>query len=291
MINFIQLCITGVSVGLIYGLVAVGFVMIYKSSQIFNFAQGEMVMVGAYLAWTFLVSLGMPAWLGILAVFVIAGGVGYGLERFPLRPMIGQPVLATIMVTMGIAIFLRGLAILIWATDIGIKFSPILAEENIDVLGVPLSNVIMANFVFVVVLVILLSLFFNYSRIGLHMRAAAENHQLSQSMGIRVTRAIAQSWAIAALVSTMGGFLLGYMRGMDFGLSQIGLIAMAAALVGGLESFKGAIMGGLIIGLAETLTGCYIGHGLKEVVPYVLMVFVLVWKPYGLFGLERIERV
>ena len=159
MINLIQLFITGLSVGLIYGLVAVGFVMIYKSSQIFNFAQGEMVMVGAYLAWTFLVSLGLPGWLGMLAVFVIAGGVGYGLERFPLRPMIGQPVLATIMVTMGIAIFLQGLAILIWSTDIGIKFPPILAEKNIDVFGVPLSNVIVANFVLVIVLVILLSLF------------------------------------------------------------------------------------------------------------------------------------
>jgi branched-chain amino acid transport system permease protein len=291
MINLVQLLVTGLSVGLIYGLVAVGFVMIYKSSQIFNFAQGEMVMVGAYLTWTFLVSLGLPLWLGILLVLVIAGGVGYGFERFPLRPMIGQPILATIMVTMGMAIFLRGLAILIWSADIGIKFPAIVVERTVEFFGVPLSNLILANFAFVLFLVILLSVFFNYSRVGLHMRAAAENHQLAQSMGIRVTRAIAQSWAIAALVSTMGGFLLAYMRGMDFGLSQIGLIAMAAALVGGLESFKGAIMGGLIIGLAETLTGCYIGHGLKEVVPFVIMVFVLVWRPYGLFGLARIERV
>jgi branched-chain amino acid transport system permease protein len=291
MINIIQLLITGISVGVIYGLIAVGFVLIYKSSKIFNFAQGEMVMVGAFLMWSFLVLKGVPPWLGILIVFLIVGGVGYGLERFPLRPMIGQPVLATIMVTMGIAVFLRGLAILIWANDIGIKFPSLITEKTVLVFGIPFSNILLGNFLLVLVLVVLLSIFFKVSRTGLHMRAAAENQQLAQSMGIRVTRAIAQSWAIAAIVSATGGFLLGYMRGIDFGLSEIGLIAMAAALVGGLESFKGAIFGGVIIGVCETFTGCYIGHGLKEVVPFIVMVFVLIYKPYGLFGLERIERV
>jgi len=291
MINLIQLLTTGVSVGVIYGLIAVGFVLIYKSSQIFNFAQGEMVMVGAFLMWTFLVAVGTPLWLGIILVFGIVGLAGYGLERFPLRPMIGQPILATIMITMGIAVFLRGLAILLWASNIDIKFPSFVTERMINVFGIPLSNVMLGSFFFALILVVALSLFFAYSRTGLHMRAAAENHQLAQSMGIRVTRAIAQSWAIAAIVSTAGGFLLGYMRGIDFGLSEIGLIAMAAALVGGLESFKGAMLGGVIIGVAETLTGCYIGHGLKEVVPFVIMVFVLIYKPYGLFGLERIERV
>ena len=291
MINILQLLITGVSVGVIYGLIAVGFVLIYKSSQIFNFAQGEMVMIGSYLMWSFLVLYGAPPWLGILIVFLIVGLVGYGLERFPRRPMIGQPILATIMVTMGIAVFLRGLAILIWANDIGIQFPPLVKEKTVRVFGIPFSNIILGNFLLVIVLVALLSIFFKYSRTGLHMRAAAENQQLAQSMGIRVTRAIAQSWAIAAIVSATGGFLLGYMRGIDFGLSEIGLIAMAAALVGGLESFKGAIFGGVIIGVCETFTGCYIGHGLKEVVPFIIMVFVLIYKPYGLFGLERIERV
>jgi branched-chain amino acid transport system permease protein len=291
MINILQLLITGVSVGVIYGLIAVGFVLIYKSSKIFNFAQGEMVMVGAFLMWSFLVLYKVPPWLSILIVFLIVGLVGYGLERFPLRPMIGQPVLATIMVTMGIAVFLRGLAILIWSNDIGIKFPSLVTEKTVLVFGISFSNILLGNFLLVIALVVLLSIFFKYSRTGLHMRAAAENQQLAQSMGIRVTRAIAQSWAIAAIVSTTGGFLLGYMRGIDFGLSEIGLIAMAAALVGGLESFKGAIFGGVIIGVCETFTGCYVGHGLKEVVPFIIMVFVLIYKPYGLFGLERIERV
>jgi branched-chain amino acid transport system permease protein len=291
MINIIQLLITGVSVGVIYGLIAVGFVLIYKSSQIFNFAQGEMVMIGSYLMWSVLVLYGAPPWLGILIVFLIVGLAGYGLERFPLRPMIGQPILATIMVTMGIAVFLRGLAILVWANDIGIQFPLLVTEKTVQVFGIPFSNITLGNFLLVIVLVVLLSIFFKYSRTGLHMRAAAENQQLAQSMGIRVTRAIAQSWVIAAIVSATGGFLLGYMRGIDFGLSEIGLIAMAAALVGGLESFKGAIFGGVIIGVCQTFTGCYIGHGLKEVVPFIIMVFVLIYKPYGLFGLERIERV
>lgn len=291
MITFFQLLISGLSVGFIYGLIAVGFVLIYKSSKIFNFSQGEMVMFGAFLMWAFLGPLGIHPVLGFILVLAIVGLAGYVLERFPLRPMIGQPILATIMVTMGIAVFLRGLALLLWSENIGIKFPPIITEKTVSIFNIPLSNVTLGSFFFVSILVLLLSLFFNYSRTGLHMRAAAENHQVAQSMGIRVTQAIAQSWAIAAIVSTVGGFLLGYIRGIDFGLSEIGLIAIAAALVGGLESFKGAILGGVIIGVAQTFTGGYIGYGLKEVVPFILMVFVLIYKPYGLFGLERIERV
>lgn len=291
MITFVQLLVSGISVGFIYGLIAVGFVLIYKSSQIFNFAQGEMVMFGSFLMWSFLGPLGLPPVVGIILALAIAGLAGYGLERFPLRPMIGQPILATIMVTMGIAVFLKGLALLLWSENIGIKFPAIVTERTVSIFNIPFSNVTLGSFFFVLILVLLLSMFFNYSRTGLHMRAAAENHQLAQSMGIRVTQAIAQSWAIAAVVSTLGGFLLGYVRGIDFGLTEIGLIAIAAALVGGLESFKGAILGGVIMGVAQTFTGGYIGYGLKEVVPFIIMVLVLFYKPYGLFGLERIERV
>ncbi|MGZ3746587.1 MAG: branched-chain amino acid ABC transporter permease [Pseudobdellovibrionaceae bacterium] len=281
---------SGISVGFIYGLIAVGFVLIYKSSQIFNFAQGEMVMSGAFLVWSFL-NLGIAPALAILLVLAIVGLAGYGLERFPLRPMIGQPILATIMITIGIGIFLKGLALLLWSHNIGIKYPDIITEKTISVFSVPISNVTIGIFFFGLILVILLSLFFNHSRTGLHMRAAAESHQLAQSMGIRVTQAIAQSWAIAAIVATLGGFLLGYIRGIDFGLIDIGLVAVAAALVGGLESFKGAILGGVIMGVAQTFTGGYIGYGLKEVVPFLVMVLVLIFKPYGLFGLVKIERV
>jgi branched-chain amino acid transport system permease protein len=282
--------VSGISVGFIYGLIAVGFVLIYKSSQIFNFAQGEMVMSGAFLVWSFL-NLGIAPALAILLVLAIVGLAGYGLERFPLRPMIGQPILATIMITIGIGIFLKGLALLLWSHNIGIKYPDIITEKTISVFSVPISNVTIGIFFFGLILVILLSLFFNHSRAGLHMRAAAESHQLAQSMGIRVTQAIAQSWAIAAIVATLGGFLLGYIRGIDFGLIDIGLVAVAAALVGGLESFKGAILGGVIMGVAQTFTGGYIGYGLKEVVPFLIMVLVLIFKPYGLFGLVKIERV
>jgi branched-chain amino acid transport system permease protein len=290
MITFVQLLVSGISVGFIYGLIAVGFVLIYKSSQIFNFAQGEMVMSGAFLVWSFL-NLGIAPALAILLVLAIVGLAGYGLERFPLRPMIGQPILATIMITIGIGIFLKGLALLLWSHNIGIKYPDIITEKTISVFSVPISNVTIGIFFFGLILVILLSLFFNHSRTGLHMRAAAESHQLAQSMGIRVTQAIAQSWAIAAIVATLGGFLLGYIRGIDFGLIDIGLVAVAAALVGGLESFKGAILGGVIMGVAQTFTGGYIGYGLKEVVPFLIMVLVLIFKPYGLFGLVKIERV
>lgn len=291
MIKGIQLLFTSLSVGLIYGLLALGFVLIYKSSKIFNFAQGEMVMVGAFLTWTFLGLYQFPVLPGFLFAFGIAGLVGYALERFPFRAMIGQSAEAIVMVTLGIAVFLRGLAILLWADFIGIKFPNIFDEKTINILQIPISSGVIWNLAIVFAVVIILSLFFLYTRTGLHMRAAAESHQVAQSMGIRVTRAIAQSWAVAAIISTMGGFLLGYMRGIDFGLANLGLIAVAAALVGGLESFKGAIVGGIIIGVAETFTGYYIGRGLKEVIPYIVMVLVVLYKPYGLFGLQSIKRV
>lgn len=290
MITFFQLLISGLSVGFIYGLIAVGFVLIFKSSQIFNFAQGEMVMFGAFLVWAFL-NTGITPVLAIPLVLVLVGLAGYGLERFPLRAMIGQPIMATIMITMGIAVFLKGLALPLWSDNIGIQYPPIITEKTVSIFSIPISNVTMGIFLFGLILVILLSLFFNYSRTGLYMRAAAESHQSAQSMGIKVTQAIAQSWAIAAIVATVGGFLLGYVRGIDIGLIEIGLIAIAAALVGGLESFKGAVLGGLIMGVAQTFTGGYIGYGLKEVVPFLIMVLVLIFKPYGLFGLVKIERV
>lgn len=290
MITFFQLLISGLSVGFVYGLIAVGFVLIFKSSQIFNFAQGEMVMVGAFLVWSFL-NMGIPPVLAIILVMILVGLAGYGLERFPLRPMIGQPIMATLMTTLGLAVFLKGLALLLWSDKIGIKYPTIIAEKTFSILGIPISNVTLGIFLFGLILVVLLSLFFNFSRTGLHMRAAAESHQLAQSMGIKVTQAIAQSWAIAAIVATVGGFLLGYIRGIDIGLIEIGMIAIAAALVGGLESFKGAVLGGLIMGVAQTFTGGYIGYGLKEVVPFLIMVLVLIFKPYGLFGLVKIERV
>ena len=291
MTNLIQLLLTGITVGFIYGLAALGFTIIYKSTNIFNFAQGEMVMIGAFLVWTFLDLLHLPILLGLLLAFFTAGLVGYGFERFPFRPMIGQPIVAIIMVTIAISVFLHGLALFLWSSHIGIKFPTIISEKNIYLYQVPISSVVIWNFLLVLTLVVALSLFFYRTRRGLHMRAAAESHQLAQSMGIRVTRVIAQSWAIAAVVSTAGGFLLGYIRGIDFGLANMGLIAIAAALVGGLDSFKGAIVGGIIIGVAETLTGYYIGRNLKEVIPFVIMVFVVFFKPYGLFGLKRIERV
>lgn len=291
MSTFIQLLIVGITVGLFYGLVALGFVLIYKSSQIFNFAQGEMVLVGAFLFWTFLEITGLSLLLSAISVFIIVGVFGYSLERFPFRKMIGQPILATIMATIGIAIFLHGLFTLLWGGRIGIQYPQLFPVKKIWILGIPVTNVVLGCLLIILVLVILLSLFFKYSRTGLHMRATAESHQIAQSLGVRVKRSIAISWALSAILAAFSGFVLGYYRGIDSGMHAIGFIAIAAALVGGLESFKGAVLGGVIIGVAETFTSYYVGYDLKEVVPYILMIFILLYKPYGLFGMKRIERV
>ena len=294
MVTFIQLFATGLMVGSIYGLVALGFVLIYKASKIFNLAQGEFLMVGAFIAWAFLSQLNLPIWLGIVLTFLVVGAIGYGLERFPLRPMIGQPHLSMIMVTLGIAILLRGLAVLFWARPAAvgnIAFPKFLPTGTVNILGAPYSQLLIWSFVIIILLVLIFVIFFRFTRAGLNMRATAEDQQVAQSMGINVTGVMAQTWAIAAIVSAVGGILLGYYRGIDFGLTNLGLRAIAAALFGGLESIPGALIGGICIGVFESLAGGYIGHGFKEVAPYVAMALILILKPFGLMGLQRIERV
>jgi len=294
MTTFVQLLATGLMVGSIYGLVALGFVLIYKSSKIFNLAQGEFLMVGSFVAWTFLSLFKLPIWAGIILTFVVLGGVGYGLERFPLRRMIGQSHLSMIMVTLGIAILLRGLATLAWAKPAAIgsmAYPKFLPTGTVTIFGAPYSELLIWSFVIIIVLVLMFAFFFRFTRSGLNMRATAEDQQVAQSMGIKVTGVIAQTWAIAAIVSAVGGILLGYHRGIDFGLTNLGLRAIAAALFGGLESIPGALIGGICIGVFESLAGGYIGHGFKEVAPYVAMALILILKPFGLMGLQRIERV
>ncbi len=290
MTTFIQLLATGLMVGSIYGLVALGFVLIYKSSKIFNLAQGEFLMMGSFLAWTFIVQFNFPVLVAIPLTFLVAGLMGYAFERFPLRLMIGQPHLAIIMVTLGIAFFLKGIATLLWGGELMAVYPEFLPTGTIQILGAPYSQLLIWSFVIILLLVLVFALFFRYTRSGLNMRAAAEDNQVAQSMGIRVSGVIAQTWAIAAIVSAVGGIILGAIVGVNFEIASLGLKALAAALFGGLESIPGALLGGVCIGIFESLAGGYIGHGFKEVAPYVAMVLILIIRPFGLFGLEKIER-
>ena len=292
---FLQLTINGVVVGSIYALVAMGFVIIYKSTSVLNFAQGEFLLVGAYISLALLTQYQVPFSLAILITLLFAVVLGLLIERLILRPMIGEPVISAIMVTLGLSSILRATVQGIWGTDTR-PYPEIFPTAPVMLGPVPISRAYLWSMASVVVLLVVFTLFFKYSRFGIAMRATAFSQQVALSMGIPVRLMFALAWAIAAMVSAVGGILLGAVRtGVDQLLSFIGLKTIPVAILGGLDSIPGAIVGGLLVGILENLAGGYLdpgfGGGVKEVAPFVILVAILMIKPYGLFGKVRIERV
>jgi branched-chain amino acid transport system permease protein len=292
---FLQLTINGVVVGSIYALVAMGFVIIYKSTSVLNFAQGEFLLVGAYISLALLTQYQVPFSLTILITLLFAVVLGLLIERLILRPMIGEPVISAIMVTLGLSSILRAIVQGIWGTDTR-PYPEIFPTAPVMLGPVPVSRAYLWSMASVVVLLVVFTLFFKYSRFGIAMRATAFSQQVALSMGIPVRLMFALAWAIAAMVSAVGGILLGAVRtGVDQSLSFIGLKTIPVAILGGLDSIPGAIVGGLLVGILENLAGGYLdpgfGGGVKEVAPFVILVAILMIKPYGLFGKVRIERV
>lgn len=294
MTNFLQLILTGLMVGSIYSLVALGFVLIYKSSGIINVAQGQLLMIGAYVAWTFMVQFGLPVPLALLLTVIVATILGFMIERLVLRPMIGQPVLAIVMMTIALGAFLDGLTQLFWGAEARIlpDFFP---RTAINFSGILLSPQYLFSFALAIVLLVLFSIFFRYTHLGLAMRATAEDHQVAQSLGVDVKRVFAMAWIVAAVVSALGGVLLGSFNGINLALSFLGLKVLPVVLLGGLESIPGVILAGPIVAILENLASFYLdpvfGGGVQEIAPFVILVLVLLIKPHGLFGLKRIERV
>jgi branched-chain amino acid transport system permease protein len=292
---FLQLVINGLVVGSIYALVAMGFVIIYKSTSVLNFAQGEFLLLGAYVSLVLLTRYHVPFYATVVLTLAFAVVLGLAIERLILRPMIGEPVVSVIMVTLGLSSILRAVVQGIWGTDTR-PFPEIFPSAPVMIGPVPVSRAYAWSFGCVAVLLVLFSLFFKYSRFGVAMRATAFSQQVALSMGIPVRHMFALAWAIAAVVSAIGGILLGAVRtGVDQSLALIGLKVLPVVILGGLDSVLGAIVGGLLIGVLENLAGGYLdpvfGGGVKEVAPFVILVSILMIKPYGLFGKVRIERV
>lgn len=292
---FVQLVINGLVVGSIYALVAMGFVIIFKSTGVLNFAQGEFLLLGAYISLMLLTRYHVPFFATVLLTLAFAVVLGLAIERLILRPMIGEPVVSVIMVTLGLSSILRAAVQGVWGTDTR-PFPEIFPSTPLLIGPVPVSRAYVWSAACVVMLLILFSLFFKYSRYGIAMRATAFSQQVALSMGISVRFIFALAWAIAAVVSAIGGILLGAVRtGVDQSLALIGLKVLPVVILGGLDSVPGAIVGGLLIGVLENLAGGYLdpifGGGVKEVAPFVILVAILMIKPYGLFGKVRIERV
>jgi branched-chain amino acid transport system permease protein len=292
---FLQLVLNGIVVGSIYSLVALGFVIIFKSSGILNFAQGEFLLLGAYAFLAIVEHYRVPLVPGIVLTLLFSALLGVVLERVVLRPLIGEPVISVIMVTLGLSSVLRAIVQGIWGTDTR-PMPTVFSLDPIRIGPLPVARGYLYSAAAVAVLLVVLSAFFKYSRPGIAMRATAASQQVALSMGISVKRIFALSWSIAAVVSATGGVLLASMRGgVDGSLAVLGLKVLPVVIVGGLDSVGGAILGGLLIGVLENLSGGYLdpvfGGGVKEVAPFVALVLILMIRPYGLFGKVQIERV
>jgi branched-chain amino acid transport system permease protein len=291
MMHFFENLIDGVLVGSIYSMMAIAFTLIFKASEVLNLAQGGLVMLGAYVSYSFVELFGVPFIPAVALTIITCCLVIILLERFPLRPLIGQPVLAIIMATIGIEILIRGVTILIWGAGNWRIYPQIFELKSLNLLGLDLSRQHALIFIASVVILLLLAIFFKKTKIGLLMRATAEGHLVSQSMGINVSKIIGASWVISTIISVFSGIFLGSIMNINVAMSDLVLKALPAAIVGGLESLPGAFIGGILIGVAEHLAEYYIGQGLGAITPFILMMLILVCRPQGLFGLKIIERV
>lgn len=287
---FLQLTVSGLTNGAVYALAALGFVLIYKSSDVINFAQGELLLVGAYMTYFFIAQMGMPWPVGVLLAVGAAVVIGVLVERLVLRPLIGEPTLSVIMVTIGLSSLLRAIVVGIWS-PLPRSFPAFVPSQDVRILNAVVGAERLTAIALAAMLLALFTVFFRYSADGIAMRAVADDQQAALSMGISVRRVFAVAWSISAITATIGGLLLANIIGVSGDIGRLGLRVFPVVILGGLDSIPGAIVGGLIIGLLEAWTGGYIGQGLSQVLPFVVLVIILMIRPYGLFGEEIIERV
>jgi len=291
---FALLMSNGVLIGLMYSLIALGFVLVYKATDAINFAQGEFVMIAGFVVAVALQSYGAPLWVAVAAALGLMIAFGFGLERSVLRKLIGRPIVAVIMATIGLAAVLRGVGPLMWGAEtkplpLPISDEPIILGPlyipPIQLVGAGVSILFLAAF----------GWFFLRSRKGIAMRAVADSQQTAMAMGINVERYFALAWAMTGVVSALGGIVWGSLLGVDVHLALVGFKVFPVVILGGLDSILGAIIGGLLVGIVENVAAGYIdpyvGGGTKDFAPYVLMIVALMVRPYGIFGKEIIERV
>jgi branched-chain amino acid transport system permease protein len=284
----------GVLIGLMYSLIALGFVLVYKATDAINFAQGEFVMIAGFVVAAALTAYHAPLWLAVVLGLGVMIAFGFGLERSMLRRLIGRPIIAVVMATIGLAAVLRGVGPLLWGAEtrsltLPIRDEPIvlgpLFIPPIQLVGAVVSLAFLGGF----------GWFFLKSRKGIAMRAVADSQQVSMAMGINVERYFALAWAMTGMVSALGGIIWGSLLGVDVHLALVGFKVFPVVILGGIDSIPGAIVGGLIVGLVENVAAGYIdpyvGGGTKDFVPYILMIVALMIRPYGIFGKAVIERV
>jgi branched-chain amino acid transport system permease protein len=291
---FLMTMITGILVGGIYALVALGWVLISKCSGVLNLAMGELTLIGAYVTLGFY-EMGVPFVLAVICTLAVGILLGMLTERIFLDKLIGEPILAVIMVTVGLSFFFKGMVEFIWGTDTKVFTPPVFSLTPIELGFVKISSVYLWSFILAIILLVVFVAFFKYTRWGLSMQATADDETAALSLGVSARFVYAAAWAIAFMSAGVGGALLGNINGVNISVGHLGLLVLPAVVLGGLNSVPGAIVGGIIIGVLQNLSGSYLDQffpgGVKEIVPFAFMAVFLLFKPYGLWGWERIERV
>lgn len=293
---FISSLFPGIVSGCVYALIGVGFILIRKTSGVFNLAQGQIVIFGAYLLYFVAVTLSVNLWLGVALTICVGAAVGLLIERVLMRPLYGQDLGAAILVTLMVAILVEAILSMGWGTEFlvaprmfpkGVALSIGAATASYDQLAVVLVTIAMF---------VATGLFFARSRLGIQMMAVSEDPVSAQSVGVKVSRLVGISWAIACGLGFLGGILITNISGISYTMVEVGIKAIAVAIIGGFESFSGLLLAGILIGVGEALAVAYLdpffsGGSLREILAYVIMIVILLYRPYGLFGWKRIERV
>jgi branched-chain amino acid transport system permease protein len=293
-VNYLlQLFVSGLSVGSVYAVIGIGFVVVYKATKILNFAHGEILMIAAYFCLVLIEQFHLHFLVALSLTLIFCAMIGVLIERFILRPMIGEPVFAAVMITLGLSIILRPLTGMVFGFG-NVMFPSPFPQKPIVFSNIVVSYAYLWTFIISCAVILIFFLFFKYSKAGIAMRAAADRQIVAFLMGINVRRVFSLSWAIAAAAAGIAGVLLGNVMVMNLNLSFVAVKVFPAIILGGLDSIVGALIGGLIIGVFETIVGGYLDlylSGIKEISVYILLFIILIIKPYGLFGTEEIERV
>lgn len=295
MIHFSEIFITGLLVGGIYAAIALGWVIIYKTSGVINLATGELTMIGAYICFALYATGVLPFVVALLAMLAIVAVLGALTERLALRPLIGEPLLSVIMVTVGLSFFFKAVLTIIWGADTRV-FSPTVFPLEPIMLGpIHISQVFLYSFLIAMIMMAVLIAYFQRTRMGLAMQATADDEMAAMSMGVPASSVYRWAWILAFMTCGVAGALLANINGLNVSIGFLGLLVLPAVVIGGMNSIPGAVVGGLLIGVLENLGDAYISPffpgGVKTTFPFIVMLIIMLWKPYGLWGWVKIERM
>lgn len=285
-----EISLTGIASGGLYALAALAFVLVYKATRVVNIAIGELLMMGAYLFFTFAAMWALPLWVAIPAAVLASGALGALIERTIIRPLLGEPPISVFMVTVGLASVLIGIVEMIWTADQR-RLPDFMPTQPIMIGEAFLAPKVFCGAVIALVFIAAVLLVFRFWRGGVALRATASDQAAAYSVGINVPRVFSLAWVVSAMIAAVSGIIVGSIGGLSSNMGVFGLSVLVVVIVGGLDSVLGALVGGLVIGLVEALAGAYLGGEYKLLATFIVLVVILMMRPYGLFGTHEIERL